>query len=122
MGCIVLELRVREADISRGLAVFRVCVWGGGVDTGVSVRKKAEGAKLCLPYCQGGWPAGEGAILTAWEVFKEGACDSGTPSCWILQEAVAVAESPGAVTEPHGPQEKVSARRGRKVGALGSGP
>lgn len=48
-----------------------------------------------------------GRLLTAREGFKEGAGASGTPSCCTLQEAVAVAESLGAVTEPHGPQEKV---------------
>lgn len=63
-----------------------------------------------------------GRLLTAREGFKEGAGASGTPSCCTLQEAVVVAESLGAVTEPHGPQEKVSAGRGREVGALGSGP
>lgn len=50
-------------------------------------KEKAEG-ELCLPYCRGGWPADEGAVLKDREGFKEGAGASGTPSCCTLQEAV----------------------------------
>lgn len=52
------------------------------------VKKEKAEEELCLPYCRGGWPADEGAVLKDREGFKEGAGASGTPSCCTLQEAV----------------------------------
>lgn len=50
--------------------------------------KKRNQRELCLSDCQEGWTADEGAVLKARKGFKEGAGASGTPSCYVLQEAV----------------------------------
>lgn len=90
--------------------------WCGG-------EKETAKGELRLPCCRGGWPADEGAVLKAREGFLKGAGASGTPSCCSLQEGRGRRlSSPGAMTESHPPQEKVSAGRAREVRFLGSGP